>query len=112
MRDIDKLESLLWGAMKTLETIKIEMVDYMGHETLADGELITGPQCRGGRNMIRMRNTDLADISNVGAATVSKFETSDRACNLKKEENLRLRSALEKGGVVFYADGSVGLKAK
>jgi hypothetical protein len=111
MRDIDKLENMLWGCMKLLETIKIEMGDYAGHEELADGELITGSQCRGARNMILMRNSDLAELADIGTADLSKFETRVRN-SIGEKGVLRIRKALESKGLVFYADGSVGVKEK
>jgi hypothetical protein len=58
-----------------------------------------------------MRNIDLSEGADVGAADISKFEANMRV-NLGEDGISRIRKVLEKHGVVFYADGSVGVRAK
>ena len=74
---------------------------------------LTAEQCRAGRALLNLSRDDLADMAEVGVATISDFERGQRQ---PYERTLRdIRKALEDAGVLFVpADetASVGVRLK
>ena len=66
--------------------------------------MISGKQIRAGRLLLNLDSEELAKISQVGLATIKRFEAApgippSRSGNLEK-----VKSALEARGVVFLGD--------
>lgn len=61
--------------------------------------IITPSQCRAARGLIDMRQTTLADLSDLSTVALNQFEGGKRL--LKPEHRLAIRAALECEGVIF-----------
>ena len=74
---------------------------------------LTPAQCRAARALLNLSRDALADMAEVGVATISDFERGQRQ---PYERTLRdIRKALEDAGVMFVpadADGGAGIRFK
>ena len=81
-------------------------------EVPRDPRVITAAQCRAARALIEWSVDELALASKVDAKTIADFEARYRGPS--DDIRLRIRLALEEGGVVFIAEngGGAGVRLK
>ena len=78
-------------------------------------KLITGSQIRAGRALVRWSVQELANVAEIGVATVRRAEITDGAVENLTAANARaIRTALESAGVEFIAEngGGAGVRAR
>jgi hypothetical protein len=108
---IDKVEDALWIALRALETLKNErQKESTPRERLVQGKEITSAQCRAGRGLLFITGAQLASASGTTGTIVSRLENGIRVRDCSPF--MDIRRAMEERGVVFYADGSLGLGEK
>jgi hypothetical protein len=71
-------------------------------------KLLTGPQIRAARALLKWRAEDLARESRVGVATIRRAELADGEPSMTIPNNLTLRQALESAGIEFIDDNGGG----
>jgi len=67
--------------------------------------MLTGAQCRAARALLRLKAQDLADMANVGIATINRIERVDELPSVNVKTLARVRAALEERGVEFINAG-------
>jgi len=74
--------------------------------------MITAAQCRAARALIEWSEEQLSEASSVDLQTIQQLEARFRRPTL--DEQRRIRTALEEGGVVFIAEngGGPGVRLK
>ena len=77
-----------------------------------DFKLITGGQLRAARALVRWSQDDLAQKSQVAAATISDAEAGDEPISVSVADARALRLALERAGIEFIDEngGGVGVR--
>ena len=71
--------------------------------------MLTGPQVRAARVLLGWTQTKLAEKAELGFATVQRAEARSGQVHGMVETLLKLKAALESGGVIFIEDdGSAG----
>ncbi len=73
-----------------------------------DMNKITGEQIRAGRALIRMSAQELANLANVGVATVRRSEADDGPVSATNANATAIKNALEVAGVVFLPENGGG----
>lgn len=74
------------------------------------GYMITGPQIRAARALLRWSAAKLAGEAGVSRPTVERAETADGVPEMKTHNLLALQRALEGSGVVFTSIEENGVK--
>jgi hypothetical protein len=103
--NFDLIKGLLGDAIEVLSWM--QEVEPKTMEVMPMNKPISMDQLRAARAMLRLRCTDLGDLAKVAGPTVSRAETGYA---LTKNMWLTLRVACEEQGVIFYANGAVGMK--
>lgn len=67
--------------------------------------MITGAQIRAARALLGWTSQHLAGRSGINYATISRAEQFDGVPSVRAPTLAALQSALERGGIVFLADG-------
>lgn len=72
--------------------------------------MITPAQCRGARGLLKWRQEDLAEKSEVSIVTVRNFENEKTQPH--KGTLVLLRDTLEKAGIAFLDENGGGVKLR
>jgi transcriptional regulator with XRE-family HTH domain len=74
---------------------------------MSDIDAVTGEQLRAGRALLRWEQKELAERAGVPVPTLKRFEGIVGPVRGTYENIIRVRRALEDGGVEFTPDGGV-----
>ena len=74
---------------------------------MSDTDVVTGEQLRAGRAMLRWEQKELAQRACVPVPTLNRSEGIGGPARGTYENIIRVKRALEDGGVEFTADGGV-----
>ena len=66
--------------------------------------MLTGEQLRAGRAILKLEQTELAELSGVSLDTIKRLERMEGALAANTRTLLKLQATLEKEGVVFLPD--------
>jgi predicted transcriptional regulator len=68
--------------------------------------LLTGPQLRGARAMVRMEQERLAALAGIAVNTVRRLEAADGPLDARTSTLRKLQAVLEEAGIEFITGGA------
>jgi transcriptional regulator with XRE-family HTH domain len=74
--------------------------------------LVTGPQLRAARSLLRMEQEQLAAAAGISANTIRKLENSEGRLEGRLSTIRALQHALEQAGVEFQDEGRPGVRMR
>jgi hypothetical protein len=95
-------------AFKEIVDVAFRSPDLYGNSAHVGKNVLSGPQIRAARALLRWSAEDLARAAALGVNTIRRAELAEDATSLTAANQLAIRRALEAAGVVFIDENGEG----